>query len=210
MYETSVEELVAAEVMKATSGGEHAFHGMGREDIDARMLGNGRPFVLEIKNPNTRKLDLGEMERKINGFAAEKVEVSSLRLSSSREVERLKAAEFSKTYNVKVRIPGWQDGREKLKKEVSVFGGLQVSQQTPTRVAHRRADLVRKRKVLALELLDWDEAGKLAEFSITAESGTYIKELVTGDGGRTIPSVSEKTGANCEVAELDVVKVHDE
>ena len=51
MYEESVEEIVAGELMKVTEAKEHAFHGMGREDIDALMLGNGRPFVIELKKP---------------------------------------------------------------------------------------------------------------------------------------------------------------
>ena len=64
MYQTSVEEIVAEKVMETSEGQEHSFHGMGREDIDARMLGNGRPFVLEIKNPVKRFIDLKEMEEK--------------------------------------------------------------------------------------------------------------------------------------------------
>lgn len=27
------------------------FHSGGREDIDVRMLGNGRPFLIELINP---------------------------------------------------------------------------------------------------------------------------------------------------------------
>ena len=50
MYPTSVEEVLAAEVMKESGGSDHALHGMGREDVDARMLGRGRPFILEIKD----------------------------------------------------------------------------------------------------------------------------------------------------------------
>src|SRR3989304_5825866 len=47
MYETSVEEIVATPLMAQVGGTGHAMHGMGREDVDARTLGNGRPFVLE-------------------------------------------------------------------------------------------------------------------------------------------------------------------
>jgi tRNA pseudouridine synthase 10 len=47
MYERSMEEIIASEVMKFSGGDKHSFHGMGREDVDVLMLGNGRPFVLE-------------------------------------------------------------------------------------------------------------------------------------------------------------------
>ena len=46
-----------------------------------------------------------------------------------------------------------------------------------------------------------------AEFDITAEAGTYIKEFVHGDGGRTVPSVAEKLGVECEVRALDVLRI---
>ncbi len=50
-YAESVEEIVAAPFLRATGGEGSRFHGMGREDIDARMLGRGRPFVLELLRP---------------------------------------------------------------------------------------------------------------------------------------------------------------
>ena len=58
MYPESVEELIAEKVLQATKGSESRFHGAGREDIDVRMLGRGRPFVLEIKEPKIRELKL--------------------------------------------------------------------------------------------------------------------------------------------------------
>ena len=50
LYEKSIEELISKEILEATKGEEESLHGCGREDIDVRMLGNGRPFILEIKN----------------------------------------------------------------------------------------------------------------------------------------------------------------
>jgi tRNA pseudouridine synthase 10 len=209
LYETSVEELIAGEAMKETKGSAHSFHGMGREDIDARMLGNGRPFILEVKEPKIRGIDFSALETGINRANSGKVEVSSLRKAHAGDVEALKNAAVPKTYVITVKIPEWGGGGERLKREVGVFRTLQVSQQTPARVAHRRADIVRKRKVLEFDLAEWSEDAKTASFRITAESGTYIKELVTGDGGRTLPSVSEVIGKDCTVLSLDVVQIHD-
>src|SRR5207247_6190230 len=59
MYPTSVEEVIANEVLRESGGTGHALHGMGREDVDARMLGRGRPFIIEIKEPRRRHFDLG-------------------------------------------------------------------------------------------------------------------------------------------------------
>src|SRR5207249_7625782 len=77
MYETSVEEIVAAPVMAQTGGSGHALHGMGREDVDARMLGRGRPFIVGIKEPVRRTVDLTAVEAAVNRTG--QVEVADLR-----------------------------------------------------------------------------------------------------------------------------------
>jgi tRNA pseudouridine synthase 10 len=81
-----------------------------------------------------------------------------------------------------------------------------ISQQTPVRVLKRRTDLVRRRRLLALQwrLLD----ARTLELTVRAQAGTYIKELVSSDGGRTTPSVAEVLGTAAECAELDVVAIH--
>jgi tRNA pseudouridine synthase 10 len=50
----------------------------------------------------------------------------------------------------------------------------------------------------------------MATLTIEAESGTYIKELISGDDGRTRPSISEMIGVPCKVAELDVIEIKGE
>ena len=51
MGDGSVEECIAPLCCKMMKGDEYSFISSGREDIDVRMLGNGRPFAIEIKNP---------------------------------------------------------------------------------------------------------------------------------------------------------------
>ena len=58
MYPESVEELSSKPLLEATQGEETFFHASGREDIDARMLGTGRPFVIEVSKPKKRFVDL--------------------------------------------------------------------------------------------------------------------------------------------------------
>ena len=70
MYQESVDELIKPYLMSAARCTDTAFHGAGREDIDALMLGDGRPFVVEAKRPHTRSLDLGTLEAEINRGAA--------------------------------------------------------------------------------------------------------------------------------------------
>ena len=204
MYETSVEEVVAAPVLAQTGGTGHALHGMGREDVDALMLGNGRPFVLEVSRPRQRTVDLREVGRSVNESGI--VEVEGLRASTRDEVVALKEDRADKTYRVRVRFEA-PLAAAKLKEGMAALAGARIAQRTPTRVSHRRADLVRHRTLKGLELLRADE--READVLITAEAGTYVKEVLHGDGGRTVPSLAALTGVPCEVLELDVVQIHD-
>ena len=43
-YPHSVQSLIGDPLIEIYDSTEHAFHGMGREDIDVRCLGRGRPF----------------------------------------------------------------------------------------------------------------------------------------------------------------------
>jgi len=207
MYETSVEELVAKKTLEETEGSDESFHGCGREDIDALMLGNGRPFVLEVKDPKVRNLDLSQLERKINIYGKGKIKVTNLRFSDRDEIARIKAADFKKTYRV-VLIGEKVINKEKLKKVAQALQDKTISQFTPSRVARRRANMIREKKIhnCNIELID----GTMATLTIEAESGTYIKELISGDDGRTRPSISEMIGVPCKVAELDVIEIKGE
>jgi tRNA pseudouridine synthase 10 len=206
MYRDSVEEFVGRVALRHAEGKDHRFHGMGREDIDALMLGTGRPFVLEVKDPRKRTLDLAAVQAEVNS-STDKIEVSGLRPSDGGEVARIKQARPKKSYRVRVAFSA-PVREENLKEVVVSLGGTNIAQQTPNRVKHRRADLNRGRKVISMEarLLTPTEA----EFDITAEAGTYIKEFVHGDGGRTVPSVSGSLGVACEVKSLDVLNIMDD
>jgi tRNA pseudouridine synthase 10 len=204
MYETSVEEIVAAPLMAQVGGSGHALHGMGREDVDARMLGRGRPFIVEIKEPARRTVDLASLETAVKGGG--QVEVSDLRRTTGEEVVALKEDRAQKVYRVLVRLASpVADG--KLKSAVSSLEGRPIAQRTPVRVSHRRADRTRERLVTAIEVSRSD--GTTVELRVTAEAGTYVKELVHGDGGRTTPSLAEALGVACEVVELDVLDIQD-
>lgn len=202
MYETSVQEIIGDVALEMTGGREHFFHGMGREDIDARMLGDGRPFVLEISQPVRRLIDLDELERRSsdNGMAA----FNSLHFVQREAVERYKGATASKVYRVRVKADG------KVNKEAVVdvalsFKDADIEQRTPRRVEHRRADLVRRRGIHWVTADSFD--GDRFDLELETDSGTYVKEFVSGDDGRTVPSFSERLGVRCVVETLDVLAI---
>jgi tRNA pseudouridine synthase 10 len=44
---------------------------------------------------------------------------------------------------------------------------------------------------------------------VLASAGTYIKELVHGDLGRTVPNIGGLMGTECDILQLDVTNVFD-
>lgn len=203
MYQESVDELIRPAVMEAFAAEDTVFHGAGREDIDARMLGTGRPFIAEAVRPFIRTAELAELEAEINRRATGKVEVLGLAEADCAMVERIKEAKFEKTYSALVRL-GADVPEEKLKSVLKELEGP-IDQRTPTRVSHRRADKVRVRRVHGADLLE--VTGNFARIEIRGDSGLYIKELISGDGGRTRPNLAEILKVDAIVEELDVIDV---
>ncbi len=203
-YPTSVEELVGAPFVAASRAEGTRFHGMGREDIDARMLGRGRPFVLELLRPRVRTLDLDALARELGPAAQGRVEVSDVGPAEADDVVRLKEAAPEKSYRVGV---AGDVALGKVKDALSLAVGRTIAQRTPARVAHRRSDRVRARRIVAARLVDGAEGRFTVE--LRTEAGTYVKEWVEGDGGRTEPNLAALVGAPLRVEFLDVLEVHD-
>ncbi len=209
-YETSVEELISPEFLKKTNATDSKFHGAGREDIDVRMLGDGRPFILELRNPKTRSLDLERIMRRINQFNTGKIKIHDLKYTNKKEVITIKneAENTRKTYKALVETENslkLEVFNEKLDVLNNKLENQKISQKTPLRVAHRRANLERKKKIFFIK-------GKyitprLFEFTIETQGGTYIKELINGDAGRTTPSFTEIFGVPLYCKELDVINI---
>ena len=206
-YDESVEQLTAPVVREAMDGTDATFHGAGREDVDARMLGTGRPFVVEVERPRTRRVDTDRLQREVDDVADGKVEVEGLRLATHGMVQRVKELPASKTYRMEVTFDG-PVGPGAFAAALEELDGATVHQETPQRVDHRRASRTRTREV-------YDARGEMddersATVEIDGEGGLYVKELVSGDGGRTEPSLAGLLGVDAEVTALDVLAVEGE
>ncbi len=204
-YPESVEELISENVVKATKGVSEKFHAAGREDIDARVLGEGRPFIVEVIEPKIRTPPLDVLRRDINSSASGKVEVSELSFSSKASVQRMKASgQSEKSYRALIEFD--EDvPEEKLKEVEETLNGATIMQSTPLRVLHRRADRVREKNIYKLKLKQLEPTK--AELYIRCQGGLYVKELISGDGGRTNPSISGLSETPTKCLELDVLEV---
>jgi len=205
MYPESVEEIIGEPVRQQTMGEDIALHGAGREDIDARMLGRGRPFVIEVKKPKKRFLNLRKLAKKINDGAQGKVRVSGLRFANKDWVRRLKKTEAAeKVYRAVVEFDKAVLDEELAQIEKRLVNAV-VRQQTPLRVLHRRADLVREKHIYEAKVKRLTP--NRIELRLKCQGGLYIKELITGDEGRTTPNIAEIVGVPATTLELDVLSV---
>ena len=205
LYPESVEELVSKPLLEAAEGEKTAFHASGREDIDARMLGNGRPFVVEVSKPKKRVLDLKKIAAIINSAAKDKVEISQLRFTDRDVVRKLKKSESAqKEYRALIEFENEISEADMLLLEEKL-NSITIKQQTPLRVVHRRADLIRERYIYKLKVKKVSQ--KQAEMEVRTQGGLYVKELVSGDEGRTKPSVSELLNNPAKTLKLDVLNV---
>ncbi|MBU1049845.1 tRNA pseudouridine(54/55) synthase Pus10 [Candidatus Bipolaricaulota bacterium] len=202
-YPTSVEEIIASSLIDLAEASSACLHGAGREDIDARMLGTGRPFVLELLSPRRRSVDVSDAHLRVNELALGKVTVSPLKPANRRAVAWVKELRATKKYRAIVEFAEPVEADQLQNAFTSLTG--RIEQRTPQRVSHRRADLVRKRRVHEISGQLIDEAH--ADIVVHGDGGLYIKELISSDHGRTNPSLSGRLGIQARVIDLDVLEV---
>jgi tRNA pseudouridine synthase 10 len=203
-YPTSVEELLGEPFVRACGAEGTRFHGMGREDIDARMLGRGRPFVLELLRPRVRTIDLARIATDLGPDATGRVELIDVAPAIAEDVIRVKEASPEKSYRVDVR---GEVALAKVNEALALAVDRAIAQRTPRRVAHRRSDRVRTRRIVEARLVEATE-GRFT-LDLRTEAGTYVKEWVEGDEGRTDPSLASLVGVPLKVEHLDVLEIHD-
>lgn len=199
----SVEDEIGKLLVPAFCATGCALHASGREDVDVRALGGGRPFVLELKSPRKRKADLRSLE-KISS-ENKSVRATGMKIVHKHFLDAVCNSHFEKEYSALVSAdrPLTLADAEKI----GLLNGALLSQQTPKRVLSRRTDMERRRKIHSIRA-EAAPHGKL-RLHILAEAGTYIKEFIHSDAGRTTPSISEILKCKAQCDELDVVSIHD-
>ncbi len=205
----SVQELLARKILSAYRGREGKFHGAGREDHDVRMLGTGRPFIYEVVGPRNFDVDLGELRQTILEYTKDRVEITDFVPVNRARVAAIKEARTRKLYRALVDC---ERAVPSTALEAIVGESLVAKQKTPERVAHRRADKLREREVRIVALEACSErhgAPPRLDLRIDCEHGTYVKEWISGEDGRSQPSLSDLLDCSCHCAALDVLAIAD-
>ncbi|MEM7231393.1 MAG: tRNA pseudouridine(54/55) synthase Pus10 [Planctomycetota bacterium] len=211
----SIQDHLSGPLLAATGGEETFFHGLGREDTDARMLGDGRPFVVEVQEPRRRNADFAEIFRAASASGVGSCSVFAPHVVPRRAVKMVKEAGADKTYRAWIELD--REPPENTAELAGALAGTTLEQFSPARVMHRRGrETIRHKRIVSSRWL-----GKIDDlwvWEICAESGTYIKELVSGDdlasedgestSPRTRPSLAEILGVRAKCTFLDVLEIH--
>ncbi len=198
----SVQELISRRLVPAMKAKLGKFHGAGREDIDVLMLGKGRPFVFEVVGARNPDIDLEAMRLEIQERADGAIELAPFERVERRRVVYWKETHFDKTYRAEVALDA-SPSPERLAEVRGFAGG--IIQRTPQRVAHRRADLERERKLKVLDLQERSDGG--LDLRVLCQHGTYVKEWISGDEERTTPSLAKLLGVASVCRLLDVEEI---
>ncbi|KAI9140485.1 hypothetical protein BKA69DRAFT_1125580 [Paraphysoderma sedebokerense] len=243
MTKHSVSECIGDLLQKAFRADGYKFTGAGREDADVRMLGSGRPFYIELDNPRTPTLsdrELQEVESQINEDSKDRVGVKKLAIVTSSDTIVIKQGEETKKKTYSCLIWTSKPVNQALLDKLTEIEDLQIIQRTPLRVLHRRAPLPRSKTIHSLSATSGlqetsvssptsatsvEPTSNLVILTLTTSAGTYIKEFIHGDLGRTRPSfgdllgtlhrevfingedLSRKWVVQADLLELDVVNV---
>ncbi|CAH2253603.1 tRNA pseudouridine synthase Pus10 isoform X1 [Pelobates cultripes] len=204
--ESSVEELITEHLMAVFKAESFNFSSSGREDVDVRTLGKGRPFAIELVNPHRVQLtvqDMKELQQKIN--RSDKIKVRDLQIVTREAVAHMKEGEEEKTKCYSALI--WT---EKVihKEDLQLLDNteeLKIAQKTPLRVLHRRPLASRARVIHTMRTEPVDEHH--FRLFLKTQAGTYIKEFAHGDFGRTKPNIGSIMKTIADILELDVESV---
>ncbi|XP_001356481.3 putative tRNA pseudouridine synthase Pus10 [Drosophila pseudoobscura] len=208
--EDSIEEIIIRSV------GPHftetvpkiTFMSSGREDVDVRCLGKGRPFVLEI--PNSRRSTLTReqalaMEQAVD--TSGKVSILNLQVVPREQAMNIKTGEEQKRKYYRALCALKEPATLEMLQKLQISESFDIQQKTPIRVLHRRPLHTRPRTIYSVKARLQRDNPLVLVIDIVTQAGTYIKELVHGEFGRTTPSFSSIIGKPIDIQALDVVGI---
>uniref|UniRef100_F6PZI5 tRNA pseudouridine synthase Pus10 n=1 Tax=Xenopus tropicalis TaxID=8364 RepID=F6PZI5_XENTR len=199
--ESSVEELITEHLVKAfKADSKIAFW---KAECILLYLFLGRPFAIELLNPHKVQFTVQDIKALQQCNLNKSITADWICVLFTREaVAHMKEGEEEKTKCYCALI--WLE--KKIQNEdLQQLNGLQelkIAQKTPLRVLHRRPLASRSRTIHTMRTEHVDEHH--FRLYLKTQAGTYIKEFVHGDFGRTTPNVGSILKTNADILELDV------
>ena len=175
----------------------------GDRDTTRSEIGN-RPSDVGIQllpNEWLPRQTIAEINRRNEG----RLVVKGLHWTEKSRIAILKETPHAKEYEALVELAEPVDPERTA---ALVGRRLEVTQRTPDRVAHRRAEKDRVRWIEFRALEPGPEPTQL-RVRLSTQHGTYVKEVLSGEDGNTHPSLASLLGVACRCRELDVLSILD-
>ncbi|KAI9484035.1 MAG: hypothetical protein EXX96DRAFT_162560 [Benjaminiella poitrasii] len=222
LAEHSVSGCIVDIVRKYHRADDTKFVSAGREDANVRMLGSGRPFYIELINPRSPRLSkemYKKIEEEINSQEIHKdnVQIRHLSYIKPEYTSIIKEGEETKTKRYRALVWLSEPLTDELIERINKVGStpFTIQQNTPVRVFQRRSAAVRPKVIHTSTIsrmhpnvdLNSPEA-RFGVLKLHTQAGTYIKEYVHGDLGRTLPNLASVGQIHsADLLELDVMDV---
>lgn len=149
--------------------------------------------------------------------------------SIREDLHHIKSGEEDKKKTYRALCTINSDVTVELLESLNIEKAFEIQQWTPLRVLHRRTLLNRPRTIHSVKafavkgkidcasddsanlkrdffLLSTDKP-KLIVLDVVTQAGTYVKELVHGEFGRTEPSISSIIDMEIDIVALDVMNI---
>jgi len=172
------------------------------------MLGRGRPFAVELINCKQIVKDSDkyyQIQQHINNNSNKQVALIDLQFISKIDMSKLKEGEEKKRKQYRCVV--WVS-KSITEKDLDLLRGMKpiiINQTTPVRVLHRRALMVRKKTIFKIDGKIINEHYLIVD--LETQAGTYIKEFIHGDLGRTTPNFGVLLGCEADILLLDVTHI---
>ena len=108
-----LQNIINDALVKNSKACEAVFYSIGRLEQNV-TTSCYRPFVVMLKNPEKRKLDLKEIRKKINKLKS--ISVSDLDYSNRNEIDNMKNEKITATYSITLEVSKKLDIKEAKKK----------------------------------------------------------------------------------------------
>lgn len=135
-----------------TNSEKMVFMSSGREDVDVRCLGKGRPFVLEIQDSKKLVLparDAANIESQID--ESKLVSVQHLQIVKREDLVHIKSGEEEKRKFYRAHCVLQEPATVEIMQKLDIPDGFLIQQKTPLRVLHRRPLLTRPRQIYSVK-----------------------------------------------------------
>ncbi|ADN49941.1 tRNA pseudouridine(55) synthase [Vulcanisaeta distributa] len=189
-------------VIQAYNAQDVVIHTGGEDPMGVRVLGNGRPVILQVVKPSKRP-DVNDVYALLKDSGYDIVLDNLSRVRASAVVKmKARVRDYVITYRV-LAITDNSVTNENIKSLHDYFRNRQVVQ------VFRRGRRIRRRISMVYELDGRVIRDRLVEFLIRCQGNLYIRGFVHGGLGDVEPSIAGTLGFSVRPVEIDILNISD-